>query len=82
MKIFSSPDPVRLPLTFADPADYDKVTQGDTLSISNVWAGMDSGKMTLVNETTGEKIALVCSFTDRQKAILKAGSLLKYTAQN
>ena len=40
---------------------------------------MDSGKMTLVNETTGEKIALVCSFTDRQKAILKAGSLLAYT---
>ncbi|MBQ5772826.1 MAG: aconitate hydratase, partial [Clostridia bacterium] len=68
-----------MPLTFADPADYDKVSQGDRLSISNVWAGMDSGKMTLVNETTGEKIALVCSFTDRQKAILKAGSLLAYT---
>ena len=68
-----------MPLTFADPADYDKVSQGDKLSISNVWAGMDSGKMTLVNETTGEKIALVCSFTDRQKAILKAGSLLAYT---
>ena len=32
-----------------------------------------------VGETTGEKIALVCSFTDRQKAILKAGSLLAYT---
>ena len=68
-----------MPLTFADPADYDKVSQGDRLSISDVWAGMDSGKMTLVNETTGEKIALVCSFTDRQKAILKAGSLLAYT---
>ena len=68
-----------MPLTFADPADYDKVSHGDRLSISNVWAGMDSGKMTLVNETTGEKIALVCSFTDRQKAILKAGSLLAYT---
>ena len=68
-----------MPLTFADPADYDKVSQGDKLSISDVWAGMDSGKMTLVNETTGEEIALVCSFTDRQKAILKAGSLLAYT---
>ena len=68
-----------MPLTFADPADYDKVAQGDVLSISDVWAGMDSGKMTLVNETTGEKIALVCSFTERQKAILKAGSLLAYT---
>ena len=35
--------------------------------------------MMLCNETTGEKIPLVCSFTDRQKAILKAGSLLAYT---
>ena len=68
-----------MPLTFANPDDYEKVSQGDTLSISDVWAGMDSGKMTLCNETTGEKIALVCSFTERQKAILKSGSLLSYT---
>ena len=68
-----------MPLTFANPEDYEKVSQGDTLSIDGVWAGMDSGSMTLVNETTGEKIPLVCSFTDRQKAILKAGSLLAYT---
>ena len=70
-----------MPLTFSDPADYDKVSQGDMLSISDVWAGMDSGKMTLCNESTGEKIPLACSFTDRQKQILKAGSLLAYTGQ-
>ncbi len=68
-----------MPLTFATPADYDKVTQGDVLSISDVWAGMDSGKMMLHNETTGADIPLCCSFTERQKAILKAGSLLAYT---
>ncbi len=68
-----------MPLTFANADDYDKVSQGDVLSISDVWAGMDSGKMTLCNETTGAKIPLVCSFTERQKAILKAGSLLAYT---
>ncbi|MBQ9806234.1 MAG: aconitate hydratase [Clostridia bacterium] len=70
-----------MPLTFANPEDYEKVSQGDTLSISGVWAGMDSGKMILKNETTGEEIPLVCSFTDRQKAILKAGSLLAYTGE-
>ena len=70
-----------MPLTFANPEDYEKVAQGDTLSISDVWAGMDSGKMTLKNETTGVEIPLVCSFTDRQKAILKAGSLLAYTGE-
>ena len=70
-----------MPLTFANADDYDKVSQGDMLSIEGVWAGMDSGKMTLKNETTGEKIPLVCTFTERQKAILKAGSLLAYTKE-
>ena len=70
-----------MPLTFANADDYDKVSQGDMLSIDNVWAGMDSGNMILKNETTGEKIELVCAFTERQKAILKAGSLLAYTKE-
>ena len=70
-----------MPLTFANPDDYEKVSQGDRLSISEVWAGMDRGTMTLCNETTGEKLPLVCSFTERQKAILKAGSLLAYTRE-
>lgn len=68
-----------MPLTFADPDDYDKLSQGDKLSISDVYAGMDSGKLTLKNETTGDTVALTCSFTERQKAILKAGGLLEYT---
>ncbi|MBE6589818.1 MAG: aconitate hydratase [Ruminococcaceae bacterium] len=70
-----------MPLTFKDPADYDRVKEGDVLSIANVWSGMDTGVMTLCNETTGEEIALACSFTERQKAILKAGSLLAYTKE-
>ena len=70
-----------MPLTFANVDDYEKVSQGDMLSIEGVWAGMDSGKMTLKNETTGAEIPLVCSFTERQKAILKAGSLLAYTKE-
>ena len=70
-----------MPLTFSNAEDYEKVSQGDTLSISNVWAGMDSGKMILKNETTGAEIPLTCAFTERQKAILKAGSLLAYTKE-
>lgn len=68
-----------MPLTFADPADYDRVAQGDLLSVSQIWKGMDSGNMRLLNETSGEEILLSCSFTERQKAILKAGGLLAYT---
>ena len=71
-----------MPLTFADPADYDKLRQGDQLKLENVFAGLDTGKLELQDVTSGKKIALVCSFTERQKAILKAGGLLEYTKQN
>ena len=70
-----------MPLTFKNPEDYDALTQGDMLSISDVYAGMDSGEMMLTDESTGKSYPLVCSFTERQKAILKAGSLLLYTKQ-
>ncbi len=68
-----------MPLTFANPDDYDKLNQGDKLTLSNVFDGMDKGEITLLDETTGESYKLVCSFTERQKAILKAGGLLAYT---
>lgn len=68
-----------MPLTFKNPEDYDKVSQGDKLTMKNVFAGMESGEITLLDETTGETFTLVCSFTERQKQILKAGGLLPYT---
>lgn len=68
-----------MPLTFKNPDDYDKLNQGDKLTLTNVFDGMDKGEITLTDETTGESFALSCSFTVRQKAILKAGGLLEYT---
>lgn len=68
-----------MPLTFKNPDDYDKLNQSDKLTLTDVFAGMDSGEITLKDETTGVEIPLVCSFTERQKSILKAGGLLEYT---
>ena len=68
-----------MPLTFKNPEDYDKLNQGDKLTLTNVFDGMDKGEITLRDETTGESFALSCAFTERQKAILKAGGLLEYT---
>lgn len=68
-----------MPLTFKNPDDYDKINQGDKLTMTGIYAGMDAGEITLLDETTGESFTLVCNFTDRQKDILKAGSLLAYT---
>lgn len=68
-----------MPLTFKNPDDYDKLNQGDKLTLTNVFDGMDKGEIVLRDETTGESFALSCAFTERQKAILKAGGLLEYT---
>lgn len=70
-----------MPLTFENTDDYDKISQDETLRIEHVYDGMDEGKMVLKDVTTGEEIPLSCSFTERQKAILKAGGLLKYVGQ-
>ena len=68
-----------MPLTFKNTDDYNKLNQGDKLTLTDVFDGMDKGEITLTDETTGESFALSCAFTERQKAILKAGGLLEYT---
>ena len=70
-----------MPLTFANPDDYEKINQEDEIRITGVFEGMESGEMTLEDLTNGEKIQLICSFTDRQRAILKDGGLLKYVGK-
>ena len=66
-----------LPLTFENPEDYDKLAQNDSLTLENVFDGMENGKITL--KSNGKEIPLVCSYTKRQIDILKAGGLLAYT---
>ena len=68
-----------LPLTFADPDDYDALTQGETLTLTGIDAGLDSGTMTL---HAGNREIPVCgSFTKRHAAMLRAGGLLNYTKE-
>ena len=68
-----------LPITLKNTDDYDKLNMGDALELCNIHSGMDNGEITLINKTTGEKILLTCSFSERQKEILKCGGLLGYT---
>ncbi len=70
-----------LPLTFKNPEDYDAVSQGDSLALRNIHAGMDDGTVWLDDLTTGKRVELACDFTQRQKDMLKAGGLLAYTAK-
>ena len=70
-----------LPLTFVMPMDYDRLTQGDGLTISGVFSGLASGEFTLTDRTTGETFALACELSPRQREILRDGGLLAYTKE-
>ena len=69
-----------LPVTFANPEDYDKLSQDDRLTISNIVKGMEEGKLTVTDEN-GFAFDVVCNLTERQRAILLAGGLLNYTKE-
>ena len=69
-----------LPLTFADPADYDSLTQDTKLTFQNLKAGIAAGTVTATDEN-GRKIRLNGEFTPRQQKILLAGGLLNYTKE-
>ena len=69
-----------LPLTFEREEDYDKFTQGDKLTISGIYEGMNSGFVMMKNEA-GAQARLRCDLTQRQKDILLAGGLLEYTRE-
>ena len=71
-----------LPLTFCDPADYDAISQDSILRLSDINAALESGEMTITDETTGRSFRAECRFTPRQSAILRAGGLLNYTKEH
>ncbi len=70
-----------LPMTFENPEDYDKLTQDADLRIEGIVSGMAEGKLTVTDRTTGNKFNVLCSLTERQRAILLAGGLLNYTKE-
>lgn len=68
-----------LPLTFADPADYEKVQQGDRVSITGL-AGLSPGQPMRVvlhhEDGSEEKIQANHSLSDEQIEWFRAGSAL------
>jgi aconitate hydratase len=73
-----------LPLTFVNEADYEKISQGDELSLPNVRKLIEAGKteLNLKNITTGENIPILCELSGRTKDIILAGGLLDYTRES
>ena len=69
-----------LPMTFANPDDYDLINQDDTLTITNIIDGMKNGILTVTTDQ-GTSFEVKCDLTERQQAILLAGGLLNYTKE-
>ena len=72
-----------LPLNFKNEADYDKITQGDELSLEGIkTAIVNNQPAVLKNLTTGESYELKYDLTKRQKDIILAVGLLNYTRES
>ncbi len=72
-----------LPLNFANANDYDKIDEGDELSLKGIKnAIINQEPAILVNLTKGEEYELKYDLSQRQKDIILAGGLLNYTKQS
>ncbi|MGM9609884.1 MAG: aconitate hydratase [Eubacteriales bacterium] len=71
-----------VPLTFRDPADYEKLSEGDTLELKDFRQAVAAGDtVMLCDRTNGAEIPLTLAFTKRQREILLAGGLLNRTRE-
>jgi aconitate hydratase len=68
-----------LPITFGDPADYDRVEQGDELAIRDVVAQIRAGRdVTVENRTRDQTYACRHRLSPRQVELVTAGSLISF----
>jgi len=65
-----------VPLTFANPADYDQLASGDTLAFRDLYAGLRANDVELENTTRHVRIRAHCALTDRQLEMVLAGGLI------
>jgi len=66
-----------LPLTFANPDDWEKIDQGDRLTLADARNALLKGKkLTVTNTTKNEAYEVEHAMTDRQIAMILEGSLI------
>ncbi|WP_303026621.1 aconitate hydratase [uncultured Faecalibaculum sp.] len=66
-----------LPLTFADPADYDDIDELDVLAIEDT-SQAAAGQVTVKNRTRGTEYLLNCEITPEDYELLRHGGALNY----
>jgi aconitate hydratase len=70
-----------LPLTFKDPADYDRIKQGDRLSLKGVRQLVQTGASEIPVQVNGGEIMTLLDASERERQELLAGGLLNYVKE-
>jgi aconitate hydratase len=70
-----------LPLTFKDPADYDRLKQGDRLSLPGIRALVEQGDKEIPVRLNGDEIMTVLEISDLERQELLAGGLLNHVKE-
>ena len=71
-----------IPLVFDNPADYDKLDEGDELLITQAIESVKNRSFVLLNKTKNIKIKLKLECGDRQIKMLIAGGSLNAVAES
>jgi aconitate hydratase len=68
-----------LPLCFEDPADYDILSENDSVAFPGVRGRLERGeRIVLENRTKKKEIGLVHTLSEKERAVILAGGKLNY----
>ncbi len=67
-----------LPLTFKDPADYEKFEKGKKVTFPDVRKHLEAGDTEIPVEVDGQQVVTVLQVSDRQRQHLIAGGTLNF----
>ncbi|MEZ4484024.1 MAG: hypothetical protein R2864_05325 [Syntrophotaleaceae bacterium] len=70
-----------LPLTFKDPADYERLAEGAVLEARDVRQRIERGDTEIPVRLNGSEIVAMLSVSERQRASLLAGGTLNHVRQ-
>lgn len=67
-----------IPMIFADPADYDRLEQGDELEITGLLDQIPARRVTVTDKTKGISFETVLDLTDAEIQVVLSGGQLRY----
>ena len=67
-----------IPMIFEDPADYDKIEQGDELEINGLLEQMQTKEVEVRNNTKGVTVKASLELSDSELEVISCGGQLRY----